>query len=624
MTNPDVIERTPPNESGEQTERGFDTGAAPAYVPARLNADRVGVVGSPSSTSEITMDVVESASGSALLGDLVATAHPLDGGRHLLALGTVGEIETRNRWHEDPNMRGVLRVHGSLPHLSAHGDVRTAKIQVQAVYEADQARPPFDEPPRESGGSLGMSPTTGQSVRRVDEDLVQALVARHASEVVYLGRVYRSSVRLPMFVRHFATPATDGAFHTGIFGRSGSGKTALATYLLAIQMRHPELGVFVFDPQGQFTSESDLVLSLQEVARGYGRKVRTLSIAEDIRLPKDAGLLLELLDDTGFFRVLTLKTNNENRESAREELARLLRADDSWENRSSDELLRNLLQQLVDDDRALLRIYSSKNPRDRLTGAIQMLLDDASEFALLSREFAPVHALFTEHNPNNGRRMPLEALIHQVIDTATLPKPLVIVDLSRRLSTPWLGDPETQARLIRRIASVLARVAEERWRASGRLINCSVVFDEAARFAPAAPTGAQVAALSAKLVEYVRETRKTGIGWTFITQEAHSLSSGIYAQLSIRAYGYGLTSGADLNRLRDEVGSGTALELYKSFADPKALSEKAYPFMLTGPVSPLSFTAAPVYLEVFTEPGRFWDANRHHLPVGPLLPQGRG
>ena len=50
--------------------------------------------------------------------------HPLDDGQYLLGLGTVGEIQTRNRWHEDPNMKGVLRIDGTLPHLWADGDVR--------------------------------------------------------------------------------------------------------------------------------------------------------------------------------------------------------------------------------------------------------------------------------------------------------------------------------------------------------------------------------------------------------------------------------------------------------------------------------------------------------------------
>ena len=75
----------------------------------------IGIVGSPSTTAMVTVDILEDATGSPLRGQLVSLTHPI-GGRHLIALGTVTEIRTSNRWHEDPNMRGVLKVHGSLPH----------------------------------------------------------------------------------------------------------------------------------------------------------------------------------------------------------------------------------------------------------------------------------------------------------------------------------------------------------------------------------------------------------------------------------------------------------------------------------------------------------------------------
>jgi hypothetical protein len=577
-------------------------------------AGQVGVVGSPSSTGEITMDVVESASGQALLGDLVYTCHPLIDGRHLLALGAVGEIQTRNRWHEDPNMRGVLRVHGSLPHLSADGDVRTATVRVQAVYDTGAPQPPFAEPPRESGGALGMSPTTGQPVHRVSEDLVQGLVGRHGADIVYLGQVYRSPVRLPMFVREFTSPATDGAFHTGIFGRSGSGKTALATYMLALQLRHPNLSLFVFDPQGQFTHQRDMVLDLQQYARDYGRQVQTLSIAEDIQLRKDARLVFELLDDTRFFPGLTIKSRNDNRESARVELERKLRDLPDWDTRGVDDVMRTILSSLAADQQALARIYNSATPRIRFANAIQTVLDNPAEFGQMLAEFAPIHSLFTRTRARGGSRVSMEGLLRGVVDGQTSPKPYVVIDLSNRSGTPWLDNDQTKARLMRKIASDLRRIAEQRWRGTGDLINCSVVFDEAARFAPASPDGEEVARLSAKLVEYVRETRKTGLGWTFITQEINSLNPAIYNQLTVRAYGYGMTSGSDLNRLRDEMGRGSALDLYQSFPDPKSLSEKVYPFMLTGPVSPLTFTAAPVFLQVFTDETRFREANRHHFP----------
>ena len=139
--------------------------------------DDVGVVGSPSTTTKVTVDILEDATGSPLHGQLVALAHPLGDG-YLIALGTVTEIRTSNRWHEDPNMRGVLKRHGQLPHLSDVGDVRTADVLVQAAYLADSPNPGDGVPPIESGASLSMSPTTGASVSHVTDEFLDQLLRR--------------------------------------------------------------------------------------------------------------------------------------------------------------------------------------------------------------------------------------------------------------------------------------------------------------------------------------------------------------------------------------------------------------------------------------------------------------
>jgi hypothetical protein len=136
-----------------------------------------------------------------------------------------------------------------------------------------------------------------------------------------------------------------------------------------------------------------------------------------------------------------------------------------------------------------------------------------------------------------------------------------------------------------------------------------VVFDEAQRFAAEAPEDDESKALAERLVDYVRTTRKYGLGWTFITQEIGSLRRGIYAQLRVRCFGYGLTSGTELQRLRETIGDQEALDLYRSFVDPQAIRPSQYPFMLTGPVSPLSFTGAPVFLSVYTDFERFRNDN---------------
>lgn len=588
----------------------------PATRPDR-DSTVVGVVGSPSSTAEVTMDVVEAASTRPLLGELVYTSHGMSDGTHLVALGTVGEVETHNRWHEDPNMRGVLRVHGTLPHLSGDGDVRTAKVGVQAVYEATTPAPPFPQSPTESGGAMSMSPSTGTLVRRVDQQLVDGLTQRHAGHVVYLGRIYRSDVKLPMFVRDYSTSATDGAYHTGVFGQSGSGKTALATLLIALQMRHRHQSFFIFDPQGQFSSQDGLVVDLQRLAGDHGRPVRVLSIARDIQLPKDAVLLSELLMATGLARALGVKAKN-NQEYLYDEIQRILRGISAWDGLDPEALLRQILDALRQDQQALQRIYSGKDAVTRMVDTMTLALDTPNEFAVLLEQFAPPHSLFRGEG-----RTSLRGLIGQVIgDGQQGPRPFVVINVSDQSGTRWLDDSGTKARLMRKIASELRQTAERAWKESGRLLNCSVIFDEAATFAPPSSDNPEVEALSSRLVEYVRQTRKTGLGWTFITQDISSINPGIYNQLTVRAYGYGLTSGGDLTKIRDQVGSGAALELYRSFPDPKALSVKDYPFMLTGPVSPLSFTAAPVFMSTYVDLADLNSANTRGLPAqGAHAPQ---
>src|SRR5205823_3554902 len=140
-------------------------------------------------------------------------------------------------------------------------------------------------------------------------------------------------------------------------------------------------------------------------------------------------------------------------------------------------------------------------------------------------------------------------------------------------------------------------------------LNVLVVLDEAQRFAAETPEGDEAKELAERLVDYVRTTRKYGLGWTFITQEISSLRRGIYDQLRVRCFGYGLTSGTELTRLSQAVGARAARVLYASFVDPAAIRPPKFPFMLVGPVSPLSFTGAPVFLSVYTDFARFLKDN---------------
>jgi hypothetical protein len=566
-------------------------------------SEEIGIVGSPSTTSSVTVDILELATGAPLHGQLVYLKHPLED-KTLIALGTVTEIKTVNRWHEDPNMRGVLKMHGSLPHLSGVGDVRTAEVLIQAAYLAGEPDPAAGEPPIESAGSLSMSPTTGAAVSRVTDDFLKSLLRRHANEITYLGLIYRSDVRLPLTIRHFARSDQGGAgeaYHTGVFGMTGSGKSALASYLIAAQLRHPEMGVFVIDPQGQFTSEEGLPFSLQEWAESLGRTVQTFSITRDLRLGKNAPLLSELLGLTRFFRdMLTLK-GEENRESAVAEFHRLMAGITDWDNHAADDVLRQVLTALLNDVQALTRIYASQQARARLASMLTSITTDVTQFRMALEIFLPVHSLFTARNPQGGHRTPISTVLENVFASSGGVRPLTIIDFSGAgYAEDLLGSSAVKARILRLVCGELNRRAERQYQ-QGNSLNVLVVFDEAHRFASQAPEDDESEALAYRLVDYVRTTRKYGLGWMFITQEITSLRRGIFDQLRVRAFGYGLTSGTELTRLRETIGDPAAVELYRSFVDPAAVKPSEYPFMLSGPVSPLSFTGAPVFLSVYTD-----------------------
>ena len=587
--------------------------------------DEIGLVGSPSTTAKVTVDIMEDATGSPLRGQLVSLTHQMDE-QYLIGLGTVTEIRTSNRWHEDPNMRGVLKRHGSLPHLSAVGDVRTADVAVQAVYLSDTADPGEGNPPTESGGSLAMSPTTGAEVHRITDTFLSDLLRRHRDELVYLGTAYgMEDVKLPMTLRHFGPVLQGGigeAYHTGIFGMSGSGKSGFATYLLAAYARHPKLGILVMDPQGQFSSEVGLPFSLQSWSRRVGRKVDVHSVSRNLRLRQNAPLLTELLEQTRFFRDMLSIKARENRESATEEFRRILQHQTGWKDSEPRQLLRTILGALSNDTTALTRIYADQRGRDRVLSQIASMLNNPSEFQIALNLFEPLHSLFTASNSQGERRVPMESVLHGLLAADSEIRPLVVIDLSTQLSGA-AGDPDSpaaildstpiKARLLREICSTVARVAEQRFgesRADGNPgLNTMVVFDEAQRFAAETPEDEESKALADRLVDYVRTTRKYGLGWTFITQEVGSLRRGIYSQLRVRSFGYGLTSGTELHRLRETIGDPEALELYRSFVDPQAIQPSEYSFMLTGPVSPLSFTGAPVFLSVYTDFDKFKRAN---------------
>src|SRR3990167_2199759 len=136
----------------------------------------MGITGSPSNTLEVVIDITELTKTDRTLGQMVYVAVEEDG-RNVLVIGQIIEIETKNRWHEDPAFKGVIKRHGTLPHLSGAADNRIATISVQACYDLGKSAP--------ESYILGTSPSTGERIQKMNNVVMETLMAGDKKAITY-------------------------------------------------------------------------------------------------------------------------------------------------------------------------------------------------------------------------------------------------------------------------------------------------------------------------------------------------------------------------------------------------------------------------------------------------------
>lgn len=400
--------------------------------------------------------------------------------------------------------------------------------------------------------------------------------------------------------------------------------TAATSYLLATQMRHENHGMIIVDPQGQWASEQELPFSLQGFAAELGRNVIVRRISEDLRLARDANLMTSLLRQTNLVIELGLKHEN-TQDIVWYEITKAMRDREDWTADSSEELLRILLEHLAADGPAN-RVYTSPDNASRFQDRVNGVLNDPKLFTAALHQFAPIHNLFQTTNPSGQVRHDLRDTLLGVFERHPgEPAPVLILDMSSKgmpgmeealeeatlRAYEILEKDSVKAAVLRNLFLTLKRASEDKFR-QGTNLNTLIVLDEAWRYA--APTSKmeeeELLLLSKDLAGYARDTRKFGIGWLYISQSTRSVNLDIWDQMSIRLFGYGL-SGADLEKMGEIVDDKSLLRLYKANGNPR--STGVYPFMMTGPVSPLAANSTPVMLNVFTNFQAFRDDNRNWI-----------
>ncbi len=563
----------------------------------------VAVVSSPSTNTELTLDVVDESESSNLVGALVGFRWDFptlsEEGQTLerRVLGQITSINLRNRWHEDQAFKNIIKSRHKLPAITPQQDTRTAIMRIGGSFERMYGGPMMH-------GDLRGVPSTGTEILLVDQRFLNAALQSCKDDLFYLGKAYGSDIAFPMWFKHFGSGkhGVGEAYHIGVFGKTGSGKTGLVKMLITAYARHPEMGILVIDPQGEFSLEfndkqvGSQGLPIKEIVQSKLGRELVLAPISKVQLD-DWNLLEDLLDSSHFFDIGLGIRGNTEREAAKSYAMQRMRDFKIHELNQKEpgiEMLRHLWRKAQND------IYKTKANWETLRNRLNHFQKDGwNEFN--DRFWAPITTLF---GGGHGKQR-IEDLVARLTQRGSGKKPVVVLDLSSQSGFQSWSDT-LQKRIIAHIAEKLVENSSSTLASNAETANTLVLLDEAHRFVPygnESQLDDESRTLRSELKRAVRETRKYGIGWMFISQTMQGLDTEILMQLRSMFFGYGLSFGLEYRRLQELAGGDyEAMNLYRSFRDPQSAmnpESKQFPFMAIGPVSPMPFAGQPMFFSAF-------------------------
>ena len=553
----------------------------------------IGHVGSPSSYSEIRITLEEHAYSKGLVGNFCVIPFIQDG-KVCFSVGQIVSIQLRNPYLERHSVEKIVSVRGEASPLTKEHDVLTVIFSPSSAYSMDGNRllPTI----------MATVPSTGTDVYLLNQDIVN-MIGEACGGVIYLGKMYNTDILLPMIFQHFGKVEEGGlgeAYHLGIFGKTGSGKSYLARMIMLSYLRHPEISILCLDPTGEYANEVRSGGLFNQILSHLGREFRVYDVTQ-ISLTSIDAFIRVLLSSADIFLDRMGVRAEENRQNAARLIAEFFersqvittidgrRITVSLSNAHDERVFNELMNYIR---RNVGRIYVSQDAQRRVLDCIQQ-----NRRRSLYRIWKPIAMLFSG-----------EITIDNILRELIQERKTIIIDLSEVSARERLWNERIRAIVIDEIIHSLEKLAEEVWRKVQRSVNILVVIDEAHRLAPREKSEyEEIERLRQRFVDGVRTTRKYGLGWMFISQSLSSLHPELLRQMRIYFFGYGLSWGVEKRALEDLVGRGPHLDLYSNFRDPQTsaiLGKKEYSFMAYGPVSPLSISGNPIFfnvLDYFTE-----------------------
>ncbi len=276
---------------------------------ASVESTQIGVIGSPSTTSDIEVDILRDAAVRKLIGELAYFEFMQDGKPHY-AIGQMSEVELSNSMLEDPTMKSLVREKGYIETVSGLQDTHRGRLTISAVFG--------NEDGNYFPSLLGTVPPSGTPVMLINDEFLDTLLARYRGEIFFLGQVYGSTPRLPLWFKHFGRGESGAgeAYHLGVFGKTGSGKSVLARMLLLAYARHADMAIYIIDPQGEFAMD----LKGEIKNQGFDLKMKQLmnSFQKEVIIKNVSQLVLqgwplftEVLRESNFFPKIGIKNMDE-------------------------------------------------------------------------------------------------------------------------------------------------------------------------------------------------------------------------------------------------------------------------------------------------------------------------
>ena len=563
-------------------------------------SEKLGTIGSPSSTTKLELNIMEDAVRKKLIGELAIFNYIQDNKPHYV-LGQITEITLKNNLLENSTIQSLARLKGSVNQISEIQDVHIGSFLCSAVFSHDQTT---FEP-----SILGTVPSTGTSVFQVSDSILDKILEKYLEKLFYLGYSYGAKTKLPMWFKHFGhgIGGAGEAYHLGIFGATGSGKSTLAQMILMAYSKYSQMGLLILDPVGEFTKNmkednqnlnNSFNLNFKQILDSTGKELIIKNVRE---LVLDRwNLFQEILYESPFFNRLTI-WKGQNRYNARDLIINKLRNKKKiiLSNLAKESSFDFVMQELEKEENQQL-IFSGKEQRERLMNII--LTVDKKE--LYMDIWKPICTLF-ENRPG---AIKIDNLLSNFYKENN--KPMIIIDLSfqdtQNIKLDYWSE-NIKTLILTRILRGLTDLGEKSWH-KNQSLNTLAVLDEAHRFAGKRHENERmqnqyIDELRSRLLDAVRTTRKYGLGWMFISTSLSSIDRDILQQLRITFYGFGLSMGSDLLILRELVADNNAIDLYRSFTDPASAFDtksKRFSFMSRGPVSPLSFAGVPLFFNAFS------------------------